>query len=121
MKPWVLALALSALSLPSVACYGIRASFGASYQDPRRFTLRPDKDYSIEPIAKVNERLHGLYVFGFFLRPPNPEELRDEYLKDPDHMITNWQVSEGTYTTLLLDYIFTIPYCQVSFDVVSVK
>lgn len=120
MRARLAALAiLLCTTAPLTAC--ISVATGNSFQDPRRFSPRPDQRYAVEPVAKVNERLDGAYYFGFTGTEIEPERLREEYLSDRNARISNWQVVTGTGLTVILDWFFTTPYAEVVFDVVEVE
>lgn len=110
---------LLGMATPLSGC--ITVAIGSSFQDPRRFSPRPDQRSAVEPVAKVNERLYGTYFFGLWGSEIEPERLREEYLANRNARISNWQIVTGNGQTLLLDYIFTTPYGEVVFDVVDVE
>lgn len=105
--------------LASTGCYNLAMS--SYYEDPRRFSPRPDETYSIEPVAKVNETLYGFHLLGFRVKGVEPVKLRDEYLANPSYRITNWQLLIANVDIPLLDFLFTVPYAKVVFDVVEVE
>jgi hypothetical protein len=120
MRARLAALAiLLCTTAPLTGC--IKVATGNSFQDSRRFSPRPDQRSAVEPVAKVNERLSGLYLFAFVDTEIEPERLREEYLSDRNARISNWQVVTGTGLTMILDWFFTIPYAEVVFDVVEVE
>jgi hypothetical protein len=102
--------------LTSTGCYNIAIS--SYYEDPRRFSPRPDETYSIEPVAKVNETLFGLHLFGLRVKSVDPVKLRDQYLTNPNYRITNWQL---LIANVDLGFPCAIPYAKVVFDVVEVE
>jgi hypothetical protein len=104
--------------LTATGCFNYAIS--SYYEDPRRFSPRPDETYSIEPVAKVNETLFGFHLFGMRVKSIDPLKLRDEYLTHPNYRITNWQLLIATVELPYLAYLCTIPYAKVVFDVVEV-
>jgi len=111
------ALALTSLLLGGCSSY----NYGTNYIDRNLLNPRPDAPRGVRPVAKVEETLFGVHLFGLRLATPDPEELKDRHLTKPSYGITNWQVVAGTagFPLGLLDWLINWPWARVNFDVVE--
>lgn len=96
-------------------------STGFSFQDSRRFQQRPGGTVRVTPIAKIDETLWGLSLFGFQAKAIDPQSLRQQYLANPRYRVVNWQIVSGNLDIPYVDFLMIFPYCRVSFDVVEVE
>ncbi len=96
-------------------------STGFSFQDSRRFQYRPGGTVRVTPVARVDETLWGLSLFGFQAKTIDPQSLRQQYLANPRYRVVNWQIVSGNLDIPYVDFLMIFPYCRVSFDVVEVE
>lgn len=109
---------ISLVILMTSGCMNLNTAVNLA--DERRFILDPERNYRITPIAKVNTTLYGFNLLGFPINKIDPTELREEYLKNQNYMVTNWQNIESNIQIVFLMFLFTMPMSKVSFDVVEV-
>lgn len=100
-------------------CY--QSAFSHTFEDSRRFQHQPGSQYRTQPVARVDEMLYGFNLFGISVKPLDPVSLQRQYLKDPHHSVANWQVVTGTIDIPYLQFLFTVPFSRVTFDVVDVE
>jgi len=116
---FVMVLCVVALGALTSGCF--RWNTGFSFQDHRRFQHRPGSLNRVKAIARVQETLWGMNLFGINVRSLQPESLREKYLANPRYRVTNWQLLTGNLDIPYLDLFMMFPYCQVGFDVVEVE
>jgi hypothetical protein len=115
----VTASCLLALGALATGCF--QWSTGFEFQDHRRFQHRPGSLNRVKAIARIDETLWGMNLFGINVRPIQPEALREKYLANPNYRVTNWQLLTGNLDVPYLDMLMIFPYCRVSFDIVEVE
>jgi hypothetical protein len=108
-----------ALLAGAAGCY--QAPAGLHYEDTRRFQQRPEGNYRVAPVARVDETLYGFNLFGISVKPLKPEKLQEKYLDDPTLYFTNWQVLTAVIDIPYVQFLFNMPYARVIFDVVRVE